>query len=47
MSSSGLTRMSKRMLDRINMADMREKVQSDVGQILGKVQPMLLSMRRV
>jgi hypothetical protein len=33
MSSSGLTRMSKRMLDRINMADMREKVQSDIGQI--------------
>lgn len=33
MSSSGLTRMSKRMLDRINMAEMREKVESDIGQI--------------
>jgi hypothetical protein len=33
MSSSGLTRMSKRMLDRINMANTREKVITDKGQI--------------
>lgn len=33
MSSSGLTRMAKRMLDRINMANMREKVITDKGQI--------------
>jgi len=32
-SSAGLTRMSKRMLDRINMGNMREKVQENVGQL--------------